>query len=112
MLLGALRKPNLWPRVCLAAVPPRISPRQTPSTKAIEARTAERSRLASRIGAAPSDIQEVEVWAMQHDANVEELLTVGSRHAAQDDVLIGEAGHDRPLGSHSRVANRASRKAT
>src|SRR6476661_9525913 len=57
------------------------------------------------------DVEEVGGLAVQDDADVEELLAVGSRHAAQHDVLVG-LPHGAPPGSHWRVPRRATRKST
>src|SRR6266508_1294681 len=62
----------------------------------------------------PGNVQEPAFLAVEHHADVDELITVHTRHAAQDDVLVG---HGRvhaaaTRGSHWRVPRRALRKAT
>ena len=117
VLRGALRKPNRWPSDWRAASPARSSPRQT--------QLDEGQRLAHLVdvdagvqGAQPvgvdvaHDVEEVGGLAVQDDADVEELLAVGSRHAAQHDVLVGHALIAAPPGSHWRVPRRARRKST
>ena len=62
--------------------------------------------------AVPGGSKEVRRLAVDNHPHVDELLALRSRHAAQDDVLIGVGAHDAPPGNQSRVASRALRKAT
>ena len=80
----------------VAAAPPRSSPAQTPSTKSSASQTWSRSTPGShREQPVPVDVprggEEVGGLAVEHHADVEELLAVHARHAAQHDVLVGQA---------------------
>src|SRR5690606_14556681 len=60
----------------------------------------------------PLDGQELGLLAVEEDADIDELLAVGSGHASQDDVLVGQGTHASTSGSHVVLPNRASRKST
>src|SRR6478672_398960 len=106
------------------ALAERLSGRLTRSLVAVADEVDERERLAHLRDVDPGvqraqpvgvdvahDVEEVGGLAVQHDADVEELLAVRTRHAAQHDVLVG-LPHPAPPGSHWRVPSRATRKST
>ena len=118
MLRGALRKPKRVPAGLPAAAPTLSSPRQhTPSTKARASHTASRSRRGVEGGQplavdVPGGLEERRLLAVEDHADVEELLAVDARHAAEHDVLVGQAGRAHAAltpGSQARVASRAER---
>ena len=92
---GALRKPNRWVSGSAAGRRRSGGRRRRPSTKASDSQTWSTSIRGSRATQpvavdVPGDVEEVGHLAVQHHADVDELLAVHARDAPEHDVLVGQ----------------------